>query len=155
MFISKNSGTKQSQLVFHDSEWEIINLNIIIKKIQTPSRPFCVKDFIEGDCCGWTSSGCGQHGLLFIAVHSFLVAVALPVGGHWLEVPSFSSFTSRAQQLWHMGLVAPRHVESSRTRDQTCVPCIGRQIPNHWTTWEVHFSNSLLQFLHFILIQIE
>lgn len=59
MFISKNSGTKQSQLVFHDSEWEIINLNIIIKKIQTPSRPFCVKDFIEGDCCGWTSSGCG------------------------------------------------------------------------------------------------
>ena len=26
--------------------------------------------------------------------------------------------------LWHTGLVAPRHVESSRTRDQTQVPCI-------------------------------
>ena len=26
---------------------------------------------------------------------------------------------------------------SSLTRDQTHVPCIGRQIPNHWTTREV------------------
>ena len=30
-------------------------------------------------------------------------------------------------------LVAPRHVESSWTRDWTCVPCIGRWILNHWT----------------------
>ena len=28
-----------------------------------------------------------------------------------------------------MDFVAPRHVESSRIRDQTCVPCTGRQIP--------------------------
>ena len=27
--------------------------------------------------------------------------------------------------------VTPRHVESSQTRDRTCVPCIGRQIRNH------------------------
>ena len=33
-----------------------------------------------------------------------------------------------------MGLVAPRHVESSRIRDQTHVPCIDRQILNDWTT---------------------
>ena len=26
---------------------------------------------------------------------------------------------------------------SSPTRDQTCIPCVGRQIPNHWTTREV------------------
>ena len=26
---------------------------------------------------------------------------------------------------------------SSLTRDRTSVPCIGRQIPNHWTTREV------------------
>ena len=25
-------------------------------------------------------------------------------------------------------------MESSRTRDQTHVPCVGRQTPNHWTT---------------------
>ena len=36
-----------------------------------------------------------------------------------------------------MGLVAPRHVGSSRTRDRTCVPCIARRILNHCTTREV------------------
>ena len=36
-----------------------------------------------------------------------------------------------------MGLVAPQHVGSSRTRAQTCVPCTGRQILNHGTTREV------------------
>ena len=30
--------------------------------------------------------------------------------------------------VWHMHLVALRHVESSWTRDQTHVPCIGRRI---------------------------
>ena len=30
--------------------------------------------------------------------------------------------------------VAPRHVESSQTRDPACVPCIGRQILTHCTT---------------------
>ena len=37
----------------------------------------------------------------------------------------------QAQQLWHMGLAVPRHVKSSQTRDQTCVPCIGRWVLNH------------------------
>ena len=36
-----------------------------------------------------------------------------------------------------MGLVAPRHVGSSLTRDQTRVPCIGRWILNHCATGEV------------------
>ena len=38
-----------------------------------------------------------------------------------------------------LGLVAPRHVGFSQTRDRTRVPCIGRQILNHWTTREVLF----------------
>ena len=33
-----------------------------------------------------------------------------------------------------MGLVASWHVESSHTKDQTCVSCIGRWILNHWTS---------------------
>ena len=40
-------------------------------------------------------------------------------------------------------LVAPWHVESSRTRDGTHVPYIGRQILSHWTIMEVltvHFK---------------
>ena len=36
-----------------------------------------------------------------------------------------------------MGLVALRHMGSSRTRDQTYVSCIARQMLNHWTTREV------------------
>ena len=35
--------------------------------------------------------------------------------------------------------MAPRHVESSQTRDWTRDPCIGRQILNHWTTREAQF----------------
>ena len=54
-----------------------------------------------------------------------LIVMASPVAEH------------RLQQLWFMGLVAPRHVGSSRTRDRTHVPCIGRSILNHWTTREV------------------
>ena len=41
-----------------------------------------------------------------------------------------------------MGLVALQHVGSSRTRAQTCFPCIGRRILNHCATREV------LQFLY-------
>ena len=37
--------------------------------------------------------------------------------------------------MWHL---------SSLTRDQTCVPCIGKWILNHWTTREV--PHSLLQW---------
>ena len=35
-----------------------------------------------------------------------------------------------------MGLVAPQHVGSSRSRARTHVPCIGRQILNHCATRE-------------------
>ena len=38
---------------------------------------------------------------------------------------------------WHTDLVALRHVRSSQTRDQSCVPCIDRQILNHWTIKKV------------------
>ena len=40
-------------------------------------------------------------------------------------------------ELWHMGLHDPGQVESSQTKDRTCVPCIGRQWHSHWTTREV------------------
>ena len=38
---------------------------------------------------------------------------------------------------WYSDLFAPWHGDlSSATRDQTRVPCIGRQILSHWTTRE-------------------
>ena len=36
-------------------------------------------------------------------------------------------------------LVAPRHVGSSQTRNQTRVPCIGRQILYHWASRKALF----------------
>ena len=44
---------------------------------------------------------------------------------------------SRIQQLWLTGLAALWHVLSSWTADQTCVPCSGRWILNHWTSQEL------------------
>ena len=41
-----------------------------------------------------------------------------------------------AQYLWHMGSIAPRHVGSSKIRDQTCVSCIGRWLLYLETTRE-------------------
>ena len=44
--------------------------------------------------------------------------------------------------MWHTGLGSPWHVRSSQTRDQTRVPCIGRQLLNHCTAKEVHEHDS-------------
>ena len=46
----------------------------------------------------------------------------------------------------HVGLVAPRHVGSSRTRARTPVPCIGRRILNHWTTREALWESFELSY---------
>lgn len=37
----------------------------------------------------------------------------------------------RAQELWPTGFAAQRPVGSSRMRDQTCVPCVSREILHH------------------------
>ena len=95
-------------------------------------------------------SHCSKWGLLFIAAHVLLIVVASLVGRSiGSRRVDFSSCTTPGQELLHagsrmhglsscggMGLVAPQHVESSQTRDQTHVPCIGRQILYHWTTRE-------------------
>ena len=47
------------------------------------------------------------------------------------------------------GLVALRHAESSRTRDHTFVPCVGRWILNHWTA-----GNDLLGIFLSLLFRI-
>ena len=85
-------------------------------------------------------SSCGARGLLLVAVHTLFIAMASlaehTLQGTWAQ--SWLTLGSRAlaQELWSMGLVAPWHVGSSQIRDQTCVPCIARQILNHWTIRE-------------------
>ena len=93
-------------------------------------------------CCARAFSSCGERGLLFVAVRRVLIAVSSLVVEHGLQTYRLQQFWlegSRAQpqQLWRTGLVALRHVGSSRTRAQTRVPCIGRQILNYCTTREV------------------
>ena len=81
-------------------------------------------------CCTQAFSSCGERGLLFLAVHGLLIAVASLVVEH-------GGCRVQAQWLWRTGLVAQWHVGSSWTRAQTRVPCTGRQILNHCTTREV------------------
>ena len=53
----------------------------------------------------------------------------------------FSICGTWAQKLWCMGLVALQHVESSLTRDWTCVPCIDSWIIIHCTlTFNISLS---------------
>ena len=83
----------------------------------------------------WAFSSCEEQGW-------WLGVATLPCSAWVSHCSGFSCYGawplgSWAQHLWHMGLVAPRHVESSWTRDRSCVPSLGRRILNHWTTREV------------------
>ena len=69
------------------------------------------------------------EGSSLVVVLRLLIAVTSLVVGPGLYIAGTA--------IWHMGLGAPRHVGSSRARDQTHVPCAGRRTPSHWTTREV------------------
>ena len=58
------------------------------------------------------------------------------MGGYSLAAV-YRLLASVASLLWSMGSTALQHLESSWTGNGTHVPCIGRQILNHWTTREV------------------
>ena len=100
---------------------------------------FCFFGCAGSSCCVPAFSSCGEPGLLFVVVSGLLVVVAFLVAEHRL-------WGMRAQQLWCMGLAAPWHVGSSSTRDQTLVPCIGRQILLHCTGRRI--GQSLLFFFY-------
>ena len=70
-----------------------------------------------------------------------------------LLLPSMGSRLCGLQWFWCMGLVTPRYVESSWSRDQTHAPCIGKQILNHWTTREVPSFYILIHFPLFPVFQ--
>ena len=84
------------------------------------------------------------HQLFRVAVHGLVLAVASLVVEHRLRMHRLQQLwhvDSRACAVWCTGLVALRHMESSWTRDQMHVPCIGRQILYHWTTREVQLDS--------------
>ena len=80
--------------------------------------------------CARAFSSCSERDYSSAVVPRLLTAVASLIAEHGL-------YGTRAQMLWSAGLVAAWPVESSWTRDRTCVPSVGRQILNHWTTGEV------------------
>ena len=89
-------------------------------------------------CGAQAFSSCSEQGLL-----SSCSAWASQCGGflvaeHGEELQQTQLVGSRvlAQQLGHVGSVAPHHGQSSQARDPTHVLCISRQIPNHWTARE-------------------
>ena len=75
-----------------------------------------------------------MHRLSLAVGRGLLFAVEQSLSSLWLLL--LRSTRSRHMGLWPTGLSAPRHVESSRSRDQACVPHMGKQIPNHCTTKE-------------------
>ena len=57
-------------------------------------------------CCASAFSSCGEWGLLFVAVHGPLIAVASPAAEHGLQ--------AWLQQLWHVGsVVVARGLQST------------------------------------------
>ena len=97
-------------------------------------------------------SRCSELGLLFscgsLCSTGFSLRWLLLLWNTGSRHMGLSSCSSWAQQLWCTGLAAPWQVKSSQTRNQTCVPCIGRWILNHWTTGEVPFLSHLKEAPH-------
>ena len=60
--------------------------------------------------------------------------VGLKSHSTWAQWFQLTGSRVQAQELWCTGLAAQQHVEPSRTRDQTHVPCTGRHTLNHWIT---------------------
>ena len=86
-------------------------------------------------CCVQAFSSCGERGLLSLRCTAFRCTGFSSCGTRAQQLWLVGS-RAQAQKLWLTGLVILQHVGSSRTRDRTCVPCIGRWILNHCTTRE-------------------
>ena len=107
---------------------------------------------------------------LIIFVYLFMAVLGLCCCKGLFLVPASVELLSRCraqpQELWHVGLVAPRHVRSSGVRDQTRVFFIGRQILYRWDTREaptfavlelhksgiIYLCSSVSGFFHLALI---
>ena len=68
--------------------------------------------------------------------------------GVWAQLLQLPGSGACVPWLWCMGLVAPGHVESSWTTDQTHVHCISRQILIHHAMREVQNLDILDEFFH-------
>ena len=89
-------------------------------------------------CCMWAFRSWVKQGLFFVACVDLSLGWPPLLWGTGSRCSGLSSCNSQApgHGINICGTWAPQHVESPLTRNQTHVPCIGRQILNHWTTRE-------------------
>lgn len=95
---------------------------------------------------------CGEWGLLFTCAAGLLILWLLLLQSMGSLVCGLSSCVSwtqpQAQWWWCIGLVAPWHGESSKTRDWIYVSFIGRWLFQHWAIRETH--KFFLKIFHFL-----
>ena len=82
--------------------------------------------FVAVPCVAFAVAANRSRGFSLVAVLRLLLLQSMVSGAH-------------AQEFWYTGLVAPHHMRSSQTRNQTHAPWIGRQILSHWTMREVQY----------------
>ena len=117
---------------------EVLRLSLVVRATLGCSvwAPHCSGFSLQsmGSRCSGFSSCSTQAQQLWCAALGCMAFSGWSTGISLVALPGSREW---AQQLWHMSLVAPQYLESSQSRDRTHVPCIGRQIPNHWTTRKV------------------
>ena len=94
-------------------------------------------------CCMRAFSSCRGRGYSSLRCTGFLLRWLLLFQSSESRHMGFSCWNMQAQQLWLRGLVTPWHVESSRTKDRTHVPMIGRWIAISCATGESQNSQFL------------
>ena len=104
---------------------------------------------------------CGGYSL--IAVHELLTAAASLVAKHGLcGAWTLVGVVHGLRWLWHMGSVVAECMLSCSVACgiflgqglNPCMPCVGRQSLNHWTTREVPDDILVQQFLEIIFSQL-
>ena len=103
-------------------------------------------------CCGVWPSHCAGFRCCGARALGSRASVAVSHG----LVSQLPGSRAQTQRLWSMGLVAPRHVGSSRTRDRAHIPCIGRWILHPWATRKAPWHNFSVQTtFEFLIIRQE
>ena len=87
-----------------------------------------------------------MHGLLLAGAP---LAAGVVSRARGLQQLSQAGSGAQAQELWHLGLVGPRHVESSHMRHGIYVPCIDRWLLNQWAARAVWVTVCLMPPLCF------
>ena len=74
---------------------------------------FCFLAVLGLCCCTQAFSSCGKQGLLFVAVHELLIAIASLIRSTGSRLVDFSICGVWTQKLCYMSLFVPWHVGSS------------------------------------------